>query len=153
VTLLARVVATWFYLGYLKPPGTMGTLGALIVASPLHVFLGWGPWHFLVLGIVSIPPAIWAASETSRATGLKDPQIVVVDEVSGMWLTLAGVIHETWVGWVAAFFLFRLFDIVKLAPARQLENLPGGVGIVADDVAAGIYGALVMLAAGWANLY
>jgi len=58
-----------------------------------------------------------------------------------------------WKSWLAAFVLFRLFDIVKPPPARQFEKLPGGLGIVADDVMAGIYGALVLLIAGWFNLY
>ena len=150
---LARLIATWFHLGYLKGPGTFGSLGALAVAWPLHQYAGFGRWHFLALGIVSLWPAIWAAEETAKSSGMKDPQIVVVDEVVGMWITLVGTLHWNWMSWALAFGLFRLFDIFKPPPVRQFEKLPGGIGIVADDVAAGVLAALVLALAGWFNLY
>ena len=84
-------------------------------------------------------PAIWAAGETARQAGMKDPQFVVVDEVVGQWLALAGARALNWKSWLAAFLLFRLFDIWKPFPARQAESLPGGWGIMADDWVAGIY--------------
>ena len=80
------------------------------------------------------------AKETNRT----DPQIVVVDEVIGQWITLAGAATFNWKTWLAGFALFRLLDMWKPAPARQLEGLPGGWGIVADDVMAGLYGALAI---------
>ena len=83
----------------------------------------------------------------------KDPSRVVIDEVAGQWLTLAGAASYNWKSWLAAFFLFRLFDIWKPFPARQTEAFPGGFGIVADDVVAGIYAAVVLAVAGWFNLY
>jgi phosphatidylglycerophosphatase A len=83
----------------------------------------------------------------------KDPGLAVVDEVIGQCVTLAGVVRWNWKAWLLAFCLFRLFDIVKPFPVRQLERLPGGVGIVADDVGAGIYAALVLWTLGWFNLY
>jgi len=106
-----------------------------------------------LLSTILAAPAIWAAGVTARESGLKDPQIVVVDEVVGQWLTLAGAVQLNWKSWLLGFALFRLFDIWKPAPVRQLERLPGGIGIVADDAMAGIYGALVLFAAGWFNLY
>jgi phosphatidylglycerophosphatase A len=78
---------------------------------------------------------------------------VVVDEVLGQWITLAGALTLNWKSWVAAFVLFRLFDIWKPPPVRRLESLPGGMGIVADDLMAGVYGSLVLIVAGWCNLY
>jgi phosphatidylglycerophosphatase A len=69
---------------------------------------------------------------------------VVVDEVIGQWITLAGAATFNWKSWLAAFVLFRLLDMWKPAPARQLESLSGGWGIVADDVMAGLYGALAI---------
>ena len=69
---------------------------------------------------------------------------MVVDEVIGQWITLAGAATFNWKTWLAAFVLFRLLDIWKPAPVRQLESLPGGWGIVADDVMAGLYGALAI---------
>ena len=90
---------------------------------------------------------------TAKAEGKEDPRLVVVDEVLGQWLTLAGASHLNWRSWTAGFLLFRLLDIWKPAPVRQLENLPGGTGIVADDMMAGIYGALVLFLMGWFNFY
>lgn len=76
---------------------------------------------------------------------MKDPQIVVVDEVLGQWITLAGASTLDLPHVFAALLLFRLFDITKPWPVRRLESLPAGTGIVADDLAAGVYGALVLL--------
>ena len=90
---------------------------------------------------------------TARQSKLKDPQIVVVDEVLGQWITLAGATSLNWKSWLAAFVLFRLFDIWKPPPIRRLEALHSGTGIVADDVMAGLYGALVLFVAGCFNLY
>ena len=86
MTLLARVIATWFFLGYLKAPGTFGTLGAVAVALPLHVYAGFGPWQFAILALAATYPAIWASDVMVRTSGLKDPQFVVIDEVVGFWL-------------------------------------------------------------------
>jgi len=116
-------------------------------------FAGFGPGHFLILGGAAIAPGIWAASVVARETGSGDPAIVVIDEVVGQWIALGGAAVFNWKSWLAAFVLFRLFDIWKLPPARQLDRIAGGVGIVFDDVASGIYAALVLRAAGWFNLY
>jgi len=89
----------------------------------------------------------------ARSKGRKDPGLVVIDEVVGQWITLAGAATLNWKSWLAAFLLFRAFDIFKPPPVRQLEALPGGTGIVMDDCMAGVYGALVLFAAGWFNLY
>jgi phosphatidylglycerophosphatase A len=153
VSTLARLIATWFFLGYSKGPGTAGALGALAIAWPLHEYAAFGALQFGILGFVSIFPAVWASNVTARVTNLKDPQIVVVDEAVGMWVTLAGSLRWNWKSWLGAFVLFRLFDVFKPPPVRQFEKLPGGVGIVADDVAAGVCAALVLYAAGWFNLY
>jgi phosphatidylglycerophosphatase A len=99
-----------------------------------------------------LAPATWAAGVSARAAKLKDPQFVVVDEVIGQWIALAGASAFNWKSCIAAFALFRLFDIWKPPPVRQLERLPGGLGINADDVMAGIYASLVLFAAGCFNL-
>ena len=78
---------------------------------------------------------------------------MVVDEVLGQWITLAGARVYNWESYLLALALFRLFDISKPPPVRQLESLPGGLGINADDAMAGIYAALVLFAAGCFNLY
>jgi phosphatidylglycerophosphatase A len=154
LTRLAAVIATWFGCGYApKAPGTAGSLAAVVLAWVFHRFTGlqWGA--FAILAGVLFPIGVWAADVTAKATGLKDPQIVVVDEVVGQWLTLAGAVTLNWKSWLAGFLLFRLFDMWKPFPVRRLEGLPGGLGIVADDVMAGVYGALVLFAVGWFNLY
>lgn len=77
-----------------------------------------------------------------------------MDEVAGQWITLAGATHLTTVApWILAFLFFRAFDILKPPPVRWFEKLPGGVGIVMDDVIAGLMGAVVMRLLGWNNLY
>ena len=111
------------------------------------------PIEFGILGVLLAIPGIWAAGVTAREIKSKDPQIVVVDEVVGQWITLAGATAVNWHSFVLAFALFRIFDIWKPAPVRQLERLPGGIGIVADDMMAGVYAALVLLLAGRFHLY
>jgi len=151
---LAFILATWFGCGYSpKAPGTVGSLAALAIAILLREYAGFLWWHFLILAIAFSGPAVWAAGAVAEASKVKDPQFVVIDEVLGQWIALAGARPFNWKSYVLALALFRLFDIFKPAPARQLEALPGGFGINADDVMAGIYAALVLFVAGWFNLY
>ncbi len=154
MSLLARLIGTWFGCGYApKAPGTAGSLAAIAIAWVLHTYAGVSAMGMAWLSVALSFPGIWAADVVAREIGRKDPQIVVVDEVVGQWMTLAGATTLNWKSWLLAFALFRLFDIWKPPPVRQLERLPGGVGIVADDAMAGVYGALVLFAAGWFNLY
>jgi phosphatidylglycerophosphatase A len=141
----ALLIATWFGCGYAPVgPGTAGSLAALAIAIGLNRLDGSGNGTFLLLAGALLVPGVWAASVVAQRVGQKDPHIVVVDEVLGQWLTLAGASTLNWKSWLAAFVLFRLFDIWKPPPARQLEALPGGIGIVADDLMAGLYGALAI---------
>jgi phosphatidylglycerophosphatase A len=154
MTKLALLVATWFGCGYSpKAPGTAGSVAALAIGILLHEYAGFAPWHFALLAAIVFVPAVWAAGVTARVKQLKDPQIVVVDEVIGQWIAMAGASTLNWKSYLAALALFRLFDIWKPWPVRQLEALPGGLGINADDVMAGAYGAVVLFAAGCFNLY
>ena len=89
--------------------------------------------------VIGIP----AATRVARASRVKDPQFVVIDEVAGQWITLLFV-PVAWKTLLAGFILFRGFDIVKPPPVRQLERLPEGTGIVVDDVAAGVYALAVL---------
>ena len=93
---------------------------------------------------------LWAASRTERVLNLKDPGKVVIDEVAGQLIALLPVpmvVDSLWLVWlILAFLLFRFFDIVKPYPARKLESLQGGLGIMADDIVAGVYAALVVAA-------
>lgn len=145
----AFLIATWFGCGYAPvAPGTAGSLAALVIAIALHVIFQYGAsaerGTLLLLTAILLAPGIWSAGVVAKKTNTTDPQIVVVDEVIGQWITLAGAATFNWKTYLAAFVLFRLLDMWKPAPARQLENLPGGWGIVADDVMAGLYGALAI---------
>jgi phosphatidylglycerophosphatase A len=154
---IALTLATWFGCG-LWPwgPGTAGSAGGVLVAWLLVRYAGWAPWMLLALAALATPLGIWAAGRTAIVTGKKDPQLVVLDEVLGQWIALAAIPAWSWQWALAAFVLFRLFDITKPWPVRQLEALPGGTGIVADDLGAGVYAAavarVVLLAGGWFNL-
>src|ERR1700733_9722936 len=145
----AFLIATWFGCGYAPvAPGTAGSVAALIIAIALHFIIQYGSGYergvLILLGAILLAPGIWSAGVVARETNTTDPQIVVVDEVIGQWITLAGAATFNWKTWLAAFLLFRLFDIWETAPARQFESFPGGWGIVADDVMAGLYGALAI---------
>ncbi|HUI50635.1 MAG TPA: phosphatidylglycerophosphatase A [Terriglobales bacterium] len=191
----AYAIATALGTGYLKPgPGTWGSVFGLIVAVVSHPL----PWFFIVSGsthaglgmdlplqagefgiaLLLIPSiAVWAVlallgvrtgGQVSAYAGVKDPQYVVIDEVSGVHLALilglapitpltlvrpedaiqfalyTGMSILSWKFLLAGFLLFRLFDISKPFPCRRLENLPGGWGIMADDWMAGVYAAICL---------
>jgi phosphatidylglycerophosphatase A len=107
----------------------------------------------LALTLVALGPAVWASGETERLLNRRDPGVVVIDEVLGQWVTLLGASTLGWKSFAAGFLLFRLFDIWKPWPVRKFEALPRGAGIVADDLAAGAYGALMLYIGGVLRLY
>ena len=147
---LAMLIASFLGAGYSPfAPGTAGSAAALAIA----ILLGWNPLWFAVLAAAALAPAIWAAGRAEVHKGVEDPSLVVVDEAVGQWIAIAGATTLNWKSFLAAFVLFRLFDIFKPPPVRQLERLHGGVGIVMDDVMAGVYAALVLFLAGCFNLY
>ena len=146
----AWTVGTFFGAGLLKPgPGTWGSVAATAIwygalrAAHLN---GWAvAWLTLAGALVVTAIGVPAATIVEREAGREDPGFVVIDEVAGQWVVLAACPVE-WRHALVGLALFRLFDIVKPWPARQLERLHGGAGIVLDDLAAGVYGLLVMLA-------
>ena len=147
---LALTLATWFGCGYFPiAPGTAGSLGAVavawVLAGPLGLALAW----LAVAAAVLFLPAVWASNHACAYWQTKDPQRVVVDEVLGQWIVLAATPAVEWRSWVAAFALFRLFDIFKPFPARQAERFPRGWGVIADDLVAGVYGAIVLCSLRW----
>jgi phosphatidylglycerophosphatase A len=144
---IARWLATACGLGLLPfAPGTWGSLAGLALA---WIFLRVLPLGALP-GLVALSAAgVWAAGAVELSSGKKDPQEVVVDEVSGQWLALLASPSffsgaPSWKSYLAGFILFRAFDIFKPFPARQAESLPGGWGIMADDWVAGAYAAAVL---------
>ena len=151
---VAVALATWFGCGYFPwGPGTAGSLAAILIAAALHAWLGAGRITLAVLVLVLLLPGIWASTHTARILNTEDPGMVVVDEVLGQWLTLLGATALNWKTFLAAFALFRLFDIWKPWPIRRFESFPEGTGIVADDLAAGIYGAVVLSVSGSLGFY
>jgi len=138
----AFVLATWFGFGLSKvAPGTCGSLGAV----PLHYLLARLPIEQHVLAIVLVTAVgTWAAHRVAIALRMDDPQLVVIDEVAGVLIAMAAVRNFGPVPAIAAFLLFRLFDITKPGPIRRAEHLPpAGFGIMADDVLAGVAAAIV----------
>jgi phosphatidylglycerophosphatase A len=148
------MLATWFGCGYWPwGPGTAGSLAAVAIAAVLNFWLVSGRVFLLVLVVALLLPAIWASTRAARLLNRKDPGSVVIDEVLGQWLTLAGAAALNWKTLLAGFILFRIFDIWKPWPVRQFEKLPEGTGIVVDDLAAGVYGALILYIGGRFGLY
>jgi phosphatidylglycerophosphatase A len=144
--LWAVLVATFFRIGQLRPgPGTWGSAAAVLLwaaiasqQSPAHRTV-----TVIALAILATLVGIPAATRVARASAANDPQFVVIDEVAGQLIALIAA-PLAWKTFLAGFILFRVFDILKPPPARQLEKLPEGTGIVLDDVAAGIYALGVM---------
>lgn len=151
---LALGLATWFGCGYWPwGPGTAGSLAAILIAIALHRYLVAGRLTLCALTLLLLVPAVWASTRTARLLNKQDPRLVVIDEVLGQWVTLLGATAFVWKSLLAGFLLFRLFDIWKPFPIRRLEKLPEGAGIVADDIAAGLYGALILYIGGTLKLY
>jgi phosphatidylglycerophosphatase A len=117
----------------------------LAVGMGLHLASGTLAWLTLAAAIVALTAGVPAATRVEQESGREDPGQVVIDEVAGQWIAL---IHSrvNLSHLLAGFLFFRLFDIVKPWPARQLEGLPAGWGIMLDDVAAGVYALLLMQA-------
>ena len=139
----AFLVATFFGAGCGRPgPGTWGSVGAVLVWAAFAWFAHPSPKAMLVAlgaGILwSLVVGIPAATICEREAGAGDPGFVVIDEVAGQWIALLGMPFD-WRHGLLALVLFRLFDITKPWPVRRFEQLPGGWGIVFDDVAAGLY--------------
>jgi phosphatidylglycerophosphatase A len=144
--LWARLLATFFGIGYLRPgPGTWASAATVLLwwALTRWIPLAWQPWAAVLLAAITVFIGIPAATLMARTSHLKDPQFVVIDEVAGQLITLIAV-PAAWKTLLLSFILFRGFDIVKPPPVRRLERLPEGAGIVIDDVGAGLYGLAVM---------
>ena len=143
-TRLAVLLATVGYVGHFPiAPGTAGSAAALPLFFLVRI-AGWPALEVTVI-LVLLAAGCWAGSVAEAHYARTDPGYVVLDEVVGMLVTLLFVpVSAT--GALVGFFLFRLFDIVKPFPARQCERLHGGVGIMTDDLVAGIYGNLALRA-------
>ena len=142
---LAVFVCSFGYLGFFPvAPGTLGSLAGLLVYLIVRAA---GFPHFelpLIALLFGLGIVFGAAAE--RALGGVDPGPVVIDEVMGMLITFF-LIPVSWMGMLAGFLLFRVFDVIKPYPAQNLERLPGGLGMMADDAMAAVYANLLLHAA------
>lgn len=134
-SLLTKCIATVCFAGY--SPVAPGTAGSLLALIPLILFPSIDFLTLFLLTLILFFLGVGVSRKYEKAYG-KDPQVVVIDEFVGMWVTMLCV-PITWVTVTLGFFLFRVFDVVKPPPARQIEALPHGWGIMLDDVVAGIY--------------
>lgn len=147
MTRAAVFIATFGYIGYAPvAPGTFGSAAGLALFVLLRA-IGL-PWLEPVVIVAIFAAGTWAGNVAERYFGGIDPGPVVIDEVLGMLVTLMFV-PVSWAGAVLGFLVFRVLDIVKPWPARQMENLHGGVGVMADDAMAAIYGNILMWLAVW----
>jgi len=142
VNQLALFIATCAYVGHVPvAPGTFGSAAGVVLLLALRA-LGSSVLEIaVVLALLAL--GVWSATIAERASGRVDPGIVVIDEVAGMIVTML-FIPATTFSILAGFLVFRALDILKPWPARRFERLPGGAGIMADDVMAAVYGNLVM---------
>lgn len=158
---LATMIGTVFGVGYIRPaPGTWGSLVALPWAWLLHVL---GGFPLLLLGIIAaFLKGWWATSMMTAGSDDHDPSEIVIDEVVGQWIALLPLsfaawnndipIHVMWPGWIAAFALFRLFDIWKPWIIGWADRRGDALGVMLDDVIAGIFAAIgVIVLAGLAH--
>jgi len=155
---MTRLIATFLYVGHLRPaPGTWGSLAALPVAWVLHV-LG-GP-ALLALGtLLAFASGWWATALETRGKEDHDPSEIVIDEVAGQWVALlpvslgalnAGVaVTALWPGWLVAFLAFRLFDIWKPGPIGWADRRGDALGVMLDDILAGVAAALCVVLGAW----
>jgi phosphatidylglycerophosphatase A len=140
--MLHKLIATYFFVGYLpKAPGTWGSFFALPLVWILYR-LGL-PYYVATLIFITLV-GIWASYKTSIELNNTDPDEVVIDEVAGILVTFLFV-KPTLLNLLLGFFLFRLIDITKPFPIKQFEKIPYGVGIMVDDLLAGVYAGLILL--------
>ena len=149
--MLERLLCSWFGAGWMKPaPGTWGSAAAL----PLGWLLWWigGTPALALASILVFAIGWWASERIVRAEGLEDPSWVVIDEVVGQWLTLL-ITPPSLLDYLIGFALFRLFDIWKPWPVSWADQkIKGGLGIMLDDVLAGLMGLAVLTLLQWAGL-
>ena len=150
---MIRFIASFCYSGFLRPAaGTWGSALAVLLAWPVHA-LG-GPLLLISATVLLFLAGTWAAERYMAETGTHDPSEITVDEAVGQWIALwpvsIGAAHAgasvlaLWPGVLAAFLLFRLLDITKPGPVGWAETLPGGWGVMLDDVVAGWIASLLV---------
>ena len=148
--LFAKLTATFCGIGYFPvAPGTAATAAGIVLVFLLQ---GCGAAVYLGIVLALFIAGVWAGDCLEKSLGKKDPGIVVIDEVVGIMIGLMGL-PMGWPMVICGFFLFRALDMFKIYPINRLEAQPGGWGIMADDVMAGIYTNIIMhIALRWAGI-
>lgn len=139
---VAELISTWFFVGKIKwAPGTWGTLATV----PLSLFLHyWGPFFQMGFTLLLFPLALWAVENYEKTLGSHDSSEIVVDEVLGFLITMTWL-PLTWQSYVIGFALFRALDILKPFPISYFDkHVKGGIGVIADDVVAGIIASVIL---------
>lgn len=145
-----NIIATGFGAGYFPyGPGTMGAILAMAIYIGLSFTLSYSSLFIVLLALIVVFTVlgVWSGTVSEKYWG-EDPSRVVVDEMVGQWIVMTAIPQS--LGWkyiLASLILFRFFDIVKPLGVRKMEQLGGGLGIMADDILAGIYGAMVLFTA------
>jgi phosphatidylglycerophosphatase A len=148
-----RVVATFFGAGTFPAlSGTFGSMAALPFGiAILQLPAPFGRLALLIAASAALAIGVWASTRYCATHGLADPGEIVIDEVAGQWLALVFAAPDNPWHFLAAFLLFRFFDITKIWPANWAEqHLPGGWGVMMDDIIAGLYAAALLYAGIWA---
>ncbi len=134
ISFFSKIIATGFFTGY--APVAPGTAGSLIAVLIYWVFIN-SNFQLLILSAIFFAIGVITSGEFEKRDG-HDPSIVVVDEIVGMWVALLFVQKE--IGTVLfSFFVFRIMDVIKPPPAKNFDRMNGGIGIMMDDVVAGVY--------------
>ncbi len=146
---LRRLLATFFYIGDIPPaPGSLATIAGALIAVILHD----RPLVYAAVFGVITAVGFGVSGRIEKMLDRKDPSCVVIDEVAGSLLAFY-LLPLNFPVFLIAFFLFRAFDMFKIYPADRMEKLPGGVGIMMDDLIAGLYTNMVMqVALRWAGI-
>ncbi len=145
---LPVLVATVAGIGFVPfAPGTFGSIPGVALAIGLRLVAPW--WAEGAALVVLFVAGVWAANAAEAHFGRIDPGPVVIDEVVGMLITTL-FLPLTWTGWLIGFVVFRACDVVKPFPAGRAERLPGGLGVMCDDVLAGVWGYAIMRGLFWA---
>jgi phosphatidylglycerophosphatase A len=126
-------------------PGTAGTAAGVLLYLVLK---GLSPVWYLIACVLVTGIGVWAAEGAEKLLGKKDDPSIVIDEIAGYLISMA-LAPSGWGYIVAAFFLFRIFDIIKPWPLKRLQDLRGGVGVVIDDVGAGVYANVLLQVASY----
>ena len=145
-------IATGAGIGYLPVPGTFGAAAGLGIVAALARWVTYRSWLWALVGVVTAAVfalGVWAAGRAEEFFGSADPSYVVIDEVAGQMVTFLLRPDAPWRWLLAGFVLFRIFDVLKPFPAGRAEGLPGGWGVMTDDVVAGAYSLVVVAVLGF----